>query len=68
MAQNIQLYGPRGGFLANQWIITGTKLITDKPYDETNMRTRQKQCVVTDTWRSLGYRTTMSNTSQLKEK
>ena len=22
MAQNIQLYGPRGGFLAHQWIIT----------------------------------------------
>ena len=51
MAQNIQLFGPRGGFLTHQWIIT------DKYYDEAKMRTRQK-CVATDTWRSLGCRTT----------
>ena len=51
MAQNIQLFGPRGGFLTHQWIIT------DKCYDEAKMRTRQK-CVATDTWRSLGCRTT----------
>ena len=57
MAQNIQLFGPRGGFLTHQWIITGNKLITDKYYDEAKMRTRQK-CVATDTWRSLGCRTT----------
>ena len=25
MAQNIQLFGPREGFLAHQWIITGNK-------------------------------------------
>ena len=58
MDQNIQLFGPREGFLTHQWIITGNKLITDKYYDETKMRTRQKQRVVTDTWRSLGCRTT----------
>ena len=29
-----------------------------KYYDETKMRTRQKQCVATGTWRSLGCRTT----------
>ena len=51
MAQNIQLFGPRGGFLTHQWIIT------DKYYDEPKMRTRQKR-VATDTWRSLGCRTT----------
>ena len=50
MAQNIQLFGPREGFLTHQWI-------TDKYYDEAKMRTRQK-CVATDTWRSLGCRTT----------
>ena len=33
------------------------KQITDKYYDETKMRTRQKR-VATDTWRSLGCRTT----------
>ena len=55
MAQNIQLFGPREGFLTHQWIITG---ITDKYYDETEMRTRQKQRIVTDPWRSLGCRTT----------
>ena len=58
MAQNIQLFGPREGFLSHQWIITGNKLITDKYYDETKMRTRQQQRVVTDTWRSQGCRTT----------
>ena len=57
MAQNIQLFGPRGGFLTHQWIITWNKLITDKYYDEAKMRTRQKR-VATDTWRSLGCRTT----------
>ena len=57
MAQNIQLFGPRGGFLTHQWIITWNKKITDKYYDEAKMRTRQK-CVATDTWRSLGCRTT----------
>ena len=57
MAQNIQLFGPRGGFLTHQLIITWNKLITDKYYDEAKMRTRQK-CVATDTWRSLGCRTT----------
>ena len=46
------------GFLTHQWIITGNKQITDKYYDETKMRTRQKQRVATDTWRSLGCRTT----------
>ena len=25
MAQNIQLFGPRGGFLTHQWIITRNK-------------------------------------------
>ena len=25
MAQNIQLFGPRGGFLIHQWITTGNK-------------------------------------------
>ena len=25
MAQNIQLFGPREGFLSHQWIITGNK-------------------------------------------
>ena len=54
MAQNIQLFGPREGFLTHQWIITG---ITEKYYDETKMTTRQKR-VATDTWRSLGCRTT----------
>ena len=34
------------------------KQITDKYYDETKMRTRQKQRVVTDTWSSLGCWTT----------
>ena len=57
MAQNIQLFGPREGFLTHQWIITGNKQITDKYYDETKMRTRQK-LVATDTWRSLRCRTT----------
>ena len=57
MAQNIQLFGPRGGFLTHQWIITWNKWITDKYCDEAKMRTRQKR-VVTDTWRSLGCRTT----------
>ena len=58
MAQNIQLFGPREGFLTHQWIIAGNKQITDKYYDETKMRTRQKQRVATDTWRILGCRTT----------
>ena len=57
MAQNIQLFGPHEVFLTHQWIITGNKYITDKYYDETEMRTRQKR-VATDTWRSLGYRAT----------
>ena len=57
MAQNIQLFGPREGFLTHQWIITGNKLITVKYYDEAKMRTRQER-VATDTWRSLGCRTT----------
>ena len=57
MAQNLQLFGPRGGFLTHQWIITWNKWITDKYYDEAKMRTRQKR-VATDTWRSLGCRTT----------
>ena len=57
MAQNIQLFGPREGFLTHQWIITGNKK-SHKYYDETKMRTRKKQRVVTDTWRSLGCRTT----------
>ena len=34
MAQDIQLFGPREGFLTHQWIITGNKYITDKYYDE----------------------------------
>ena len=37
MAQNLQLLGPREGFLTYQWIITGNKQ-TDKYYDETKMR------------------------------
>ena len=56
MAQNIQLFGPRECFLTHQWIITGNK--SDKYYDETKMRTRQKQRVATDTRRSPGCRTT----------
>ena len=39
MAQNIQLFGPRGGFLTHQWITTGNKEITDKYCDEAKMRT-----------------------------
>ena len=67
MAQNIQLFGPCEGFLTHQWIITGNKQITDKYYDETKMRTRQKQRVATDTWRSLGCRTTpLENWSKRK--
>ena len=58
MAQNIQLFGPRESFLTHQWIITGNKEITDKYYDETKMRTLQKQRVATNTWISLGCRTT----------
>ena len=57
MAQNIQLFGPREGFLTHQWITTGNKEITDKYYDEAKMRTRQER-VATDTWRSPGCRTT----------
>ena len=57
MAQNIQLFGPREGFLTHQWIITENKQFTDKYNDETKMRTRQKR-VTTDTRRSLGCRTT----------
>ena len=33
----------------------------DKYYDETKMRTRQNQRVATDTWRSLGCRTTFDS-------
>ena len=58
VAQNIQLFGPREGFLTHQRIITGNKYITDKYHDETEMRTRQKQRVATDTLRSLGCRIT----------
>ena len=58
MAQNLQLFGPREGFLTHQRIITGNKYITDQYYDETKMMIRQKQRVATDTWRSLGCRTT----------
>ena len=54
----MQLFGPREGSLIHQWIITGNKQITDNYYDETKMRTRQKQRVATDTWRSLACRTT----------
>ena len=54
MAPNIYLFGPLEGFLTHQWIITGNKLVTDKYYDETNMRTRKKQRVATDTWRNRG--------------
>ena len=43
MAQNMQLFGPREGFLTHRWIISGNKQITDKYYDETKIRTRQKQ-------------------------
>ena len=43
MAQNIQLFGPREGFLTHQWIITGNNKITDKYYDEAKMRTRQER-------------------------
>ena len=53
MAQNLQLFGLHEGFLTHQWNITGNKY-----YDETKMRTRQIQRVATDTWRSLGCRTT----------
>ena len=36
MAQNLQLFSPREGFLTHQWIIKGNKKkITDKYYDET---------------------------------
>ena len=54
MAQNIQLFGLREGFLTHQWNITGNKHITDKYYNET----RKKQRVATEIWRSLGCRTT----------
>ena len=47
MPQNIQLFGPREGFLTHQWIITGNKQITDKYYDEAKMWTQQKR-VATD--------------------
>ena len=57
MAQNIQLFGPRGGPPTHQWTTARNKQITDKYHDEAKMRTRQK-CVATDTWRSLGCRTT----------
>ena len=57
MAQNIQLFRPREGFPTHQWLITRNKQITDKYYDEAKTRTRQKR-VETDTWRSLGCRTT----------
>ena len=43
MAQNIQLFGPREGFLTHQWITTGNKKFTDKYYDEAKMRTRQER-------------------------
>ena len=52
------LFVPREGVLTHQWIIKGNKQITDKHYDATKMRKRQKQHVATDTWRSLGCRTT----------
>ena len=57
MAQNIQLFGPREGFLTHQ----GSSLETNKSgkyYDETKIRTRQKQRVATVPWRCLGCRTT----------
>ena len=34
MVQNIQLFGPREGFLTPQWIITGNKKIIDEYYYE----------------------------------
>ena len=57
IAQNIQLFGPREGFLTHQWIITGNKYITDKYYDKAKTRTRQES-VATDTRRASGCRTT----------
>ena len=56
-AQNTQPLGPRGGPPTHQWTITRNKQTTDRHYDEAKTRTRQK-CVATDTWRSLGCRTT----------
>ena len=58
MAHNIQLFDPREGFQTHQWIITGNKKITGKYYNETKMRTQQKQRAVNDIWRLLGCLTT----------
>ena len=55
MAQNIKVFGPHEGFLTHQWIITGNKSQINTMMKQ--MRTRQKR-VATDTWRSLGCRTT----------
>ena len=64
MAQNIQLFGPRGGFLTHQWIITGNKYITDKYYDEAKMRTRQER-VATDTFEQHHWNTGAKENQQL---
>ena len=57
IAQNIQLFGPREGLPTHQRTITRNKQATDKHHDEAKTRTRQKRAA-TDTWRSLGCRTT----------
>ena len=67
MAQNIQLFVPREGFLTHQWITTGNKLITDKYYDEAKMRTRQER-VATDTGDPLGAEQHHWNTGAKKKK
>ena len=55
MAQNIVV---RSAWrFSNSSMDHHVKQITDKNYDEAKMRTRQKR-VATDTWRSLGCRTT----------
>ena len=59
MVQNIQLFSPSEGFLTHQWIITGNKSqINTMIKKKKKMRTRQKQQVATDIWRSAGCPTT----------
>ena len=58
MAQNIQLFGPRGGFRTHQWFLY-VKQINHRLvlWRMRTMRNRLK-CDATDTWRSLECRTT----------
>ena len=47
-----ETFGPPKGFLTDQWINTENNQLTDKTYGESEIRTRQKQCIVTpeDPW------------------